>query len=648
MTPEEMKLFLRTARHLEPAQIASRVRHLLRRSWWRITARRPPRPASGAEMREFPLLAGLKDVGLPGPWQSDVCLAAERAARAAALEFRFLSREVAFGTVIRWNDPGLSQLWRYHLHYFDCVRDLLVWSALGNGGAAYDAFRRIATSWLEQNNRLRGDGWHPYTISLRVVNWLHAAAGFAASLDGDSAFDYRLQASLRGHMQVLRSCLETDVRGNHLLANLRALILFGAACDDAAAKADMARGLGMLEREIAEQVLADGGHFERSPGYHALVLQHCLEIAIGLRSNGSAVPRWLDEALERMLGYLAAILPDTGHLPLLKDTTWDGIPASDLFAAGALHLDQPRFRRSVRFGLYPLLLFGAEGWETYRKWPLSAGSEGPVALANTGHYVLCENGLRDHLIFDAGKPCPDYLPAHAHADLLSYELTVAGERVIVDSGVYEYSAGKWRDYFRSTRAHNTVEVARSNQSEVWSSFRVARRASPGPVLWADHGDYTILQGSHDGYRRLPVPVTHRRTIVWRRGEFWLILDELLGAGLADAASHIHLHPRLSLVCDGGGWRIQGTSCGLWLLGFGMQRYSIEQGWYSETFGDLQPNALLTVETKATLPFCWGYVIFRNEAGTVKFTAAAEPCVVIEQRGHTASVWLKEGLPRVEG
>ena len=99
-------------------------------------------------------------------------------------------------------------------------------------------------------------------------------------------------------------------------------------------------------------------------------------------------------------------------------------------------------------------------------------------MHGSGYYAVNDFAREDFLIVDAGPVCPDYLPAHAHADMLNYELVIRGRRVIVDSGVYEYQAGAWRDYFRSTRAHNTVEINRENQSEVWSSFRVARRARP--------------------------------------------------------------------------------------------------------------------------------------------------------------------------
>jgi hypothetical protein len=249
----------------------------------------------------------------------------------------------------------------------------------------------------------------------------------------------------------------------------------------------------------------------------------------------------------------------------------------------------------------------------------------------------------EYMIVDTGKPCPDYLPAHAQADLLTFELSIDGQRIVVDSGVYEYAAGLWRDYFRSTRAHNTVEVAGENQSEMWSSFRVARRAVPGRVFWQEQGDYVMLQGEHNGYCRQPTQMTHRRTVVWRKSRFWLVVDELRGNGSTTADSHVHFHPNLLLEhVENGVWRLQGCRTPLWLTAFGHQGHAIvagqmepfRQGWYSERFGQLQRNSVLRLHAEGGLPICFGYVIARYKPARVKVTSGRD--------GHQVSVSLEDG------
>jgi hypothetical protein len=417
------------------------------------------------------------------------------------------------------------------------------------------------------------------------------------------------------------------------------MLWVGVAFEGAEPNGWFQRALTLLQQELNEQVLRDGGHFERSPAYHLVVLKDCLETGIWLRRNRNGSGPWLDDALRRMLDYLVAILPSNWQVPLLKDTARDDGPAPrDLLTAGAIYFDDPVYKREPDAGLYPFLLFGKEGWEKFHAWPLNRETRGSAALDESRHYVMRDEASGEYLILDAGKPCPDYLPAHAQADMLTYELSIDNQWVVVDSGVYEYADGAWRDYFRSTRAHNTVEVAGENQSEVWGSFRVARRACPGRVFWQESRDCVMFQGEHDGYCRLPVPVRHRRTLIWRRNHFWLVVDELSGKGQSVAASFIHLHPNLLLESvEEFVWRIQGCRTPLWLTAFGQQGHAVLagqmepriQGWYSERFGQLQRNPVLTLNGQGALPLCFGYVISRYKPAQVKVRSGGD--------GHQVSV-----------
>ncbi|HEY8601369.1 MAG TPA: alginate lyase family protein [Thermomicrobiales bacterium] len=641
-----------TLRYLSAGQVAHRaLRIARRRSGFHGASARP----ALAVVSDPPVLY----VGLPfvrgGAWEVDLRDAIETAESITRGRFHFLGQTWGPSTEsLPWHDPRLSQLWRYHLHYFDYVRDLSLLAAGDADSRVRDVFVRLAEDWIAANPPAAGDGWHPYTVSLRLVNWIHAAQHLlGADTDSPDPFLPRLLASMAQQARYLARNLELDVRGNHLLENLRALL----ACAHFFAGAEPARwrklALRHLEREIAEQILPDGGHFERSPGYHLVVLRILLECALLLERGDSAAPPWLTGALVRMLDYLVGILPPDGQVPLLKDTAWDAAPAPvDLLAAGAIYLDTPRWKRHERLPLYPALLFGEGGERAFSRWPVERTPVPTTAFPSTAHYVMRDDARGDHLILDAGKPCPDYLPAHAHADLLSYELTVANARIVVDSGVYEYAPGSWRDYFRSTRAHSTVEVAGANQSEVWGSFRVGRRARPGPVMWRESDDGATVWAEHDGYRRLPVPVTHRRTVIWRRGRYWIVLDDVLGAGEVPIANHIHLHPSITPVSDGDSWRLEGAPVVLWITPFAgceveLTRGRTEptpQGWYSERFGERRPNQVLTLRAIATLPFRCGYVIARDAPAAIASgdAVAGRPPVVTHRGEEHVLVSLEGG------
>jgi hypothetical protein len=167
--------------------------------------------------------------------------------------------------------------------------------------------------------------------------------------------------------------------------------------------------------------------------------------------------------------------------------------------------------------------------------------QGPVTVLAESGYVVVRPDEHTQLILDVGDPCPDDLPAHAHADCLSFEMWVGHERWVVDTGTSTYEAGPRRAYERSTAAHNTVEIDGLDQTEVWGIFRAARRARGTLELVASDGDTVEVTASHDGYRRLPGSPVHRRR--WRISPGLVeITDTISGGGTHRLVSRLHVAP----------------------------------------------------------------------------------------------------------
>lgn len=620
-------------RYLSPAQMWYRGVRIVLRRWWRLTLKPIPSPTVWIDKVTVPLYKGLVDCASPGPWADEVQDACHQASAIAQSRFNFLNHEIVFDGPPDWHTLKASHLWRFHLHYFDYVRDLLIWASVGYAEKAYATFRNLAISWIDAHQTIDGDGWHSYTLSLRIVNWLNAIDGFASQLQQDPEFRSLLLGSIYAQTQIVFIDQEKDVRGNHLLENIRALLWAGVVFEGSEPDRWFSYAMDLLHYEIEEQILSDGGHFERTPSYHVLILRDILEVAIFLKRNQYQIPDWLNAAILRMLEYLLAIIPPDGKMPLVKDTTWDTTTPNpqDILTVGALYFHNTLYKRSNHVGIYPLLLYGTEAINAFQLWMINEKHCPSQLLPASGFAVIRHDPDRDYLIFDVGKPCPDYLPAHAHADLLSYELLVGGERLIVDSGVYEYTAGLWRDYFRSTRAHNTIELNGTDQSEVWASFRIGRRARPGPVLWQEEATFILVQGEHDGYRFLPARAIHQRTIFYLKARCWVVVDTIWGNQLVTLASYLHLNPKVSLSLltetyeiapersDNATWSIHGMQTPLWLSTFGNLQHNqiygslepVTQGWYSEQFGQMVCNTTLQLKKQTNLPACCGYAISRH-------------------------------------
>jgi uncharacterized heparinase superfamily protein len=151
-------------------------------------------------------------------------------------------------------------------------------------------------------------------------------------------------------------------------------------------------------------------------------------------------------------------------------------------------------------------------------------------------------------LLDTAPIGPDYLPGHAHADSLSFEWSLFGQRIVVNGGTSRYGTGPERLRERGTAAHSTVVIDGEDSSEVWGGFRVARRARPFEREICDLGSSIEVACAHDGYRRLPGRPIHRRC--WRLSESALeVLDTIEGT-FTTAMARFHLHP--ALICESNG------------------------------------------------------------------------------------------------
>ncbi|CAB5083564.1 hypothetical protein D3OALGA1CA_395 [Olavius algarvensis associated proteobacterium Delta 3] len=636
----QTRLYYHTLRYLHPDQIICRIKRMASRTIWRLTGRRAPMPTGVMLRTSFLDIPESGNITGAGPWEKETRKALFRARQIREGRFRWLNREAVFGEDPGWNDKRFSRLWRYHLHYFGYVQDLIVLKLSGEPEAAYATFRKLARSWIRCNQRLEGDGWHPFTISERIVNWLIAAEAFKTEFEADDRFRRVFSSSVVGQAEHLVRNLEYDVRGNHLLKNLRGVtVALNAIPGSEMGKLETT--MGIYADELAEQVLPDGGHFERNPGYHLEVLRDLIEVGVWLRRSGNGHFVVLDGAIRRMAVFLKKMLQSDFRIPLLKDTALnEGISPGDVLSTAAVYLDSPELKVGNVYGLSAFRLFGVSGWNRLQRWPVSDCRKRMDILPDSG-FALMRDGKDDTaLVLDFGKPCPEYLPAHAHADLLSYELVVHGRRVVVDSGVFEYAAGPWRDFFRSTRAHNTLSIGGRDQTEVWNSFRAARRATPGPVTWENGDDWCGVQGVCRGYSgRVGSPV-HVRTLIFQHGCFWIILDAVYGNSAGSPVdSYIHLAPDLSLKRDTEtAWGIQSLAQPLWITAFhaaeaelvrGARRPEI-QGWYSEAHGNRVPNHVLRLRKTSDPGDAFGYVISLKRKADVNIDR-------VSPRGHVLDI-----------
>jgi hypothetical protein len=207
---------------------------------------------------------------------------------------------------------------------------------------------------------------------------------------------------------------------------------------------------------------------------------------------------------------------------------------------------------------------------------------------------------------------PAYIPGHAHADTLSFELSWNTQRVLTNSGTSSYQVGTQRAWERSTAAHNTVEIDTENSSEVWSSFRVGRRARPFDKDAGEVDGVLCVSASHDGYRRLKGAPVHQRVLETTEGNL-RVRDTVLGRGAHRAAGYFHFPPGIRLEeSPMGGWKIILPQGGvLRIAGRDGLRLTREEGKYAPEFGKVLSRPVLVWRIEKDLPIGAAIEIFEE-------------------------------------
>ena len=526
-----------TLRHLKPIQFYGRI-------WFRLARPR-------VDLRPTPplrLLCG-----------HDWVKSAERRASLLGPErFSFLN-EMHDLADHGWDDPALEKLWRYNLHYFD---DLNAQNAI----ARVEWQQALLLRWVRENPPTTGTGWEPYPTSLRIVNWIKWV------LNGNELPPECLD-SLAVQTGWLVKRLEVHLLGNHLFANAKALVYASLLFEGPEAEAWLEKGMRILEREVPEQILSDGGQFERSTMYHALALEDMLDLCnVTAAFSGAIPPHWRGTLagwrgrIGPMRDWLGAMCHPDGEISLFNDAAFGIAPEP---------AELERYADHVCMSL-------AQPGHTQM---------GVTHLAQSGYVRVAQNEMV--AILDVAPIGPDYLPGHAHADTLSFELSVFGQRVLVNSGTSCYGLSLERARQRETAAHNTVVVDGQSSSEVWASFRVARRARPLGLEIVREGGMKVVC-SHDGYRRLHGQPMHKRQ--WLFEATSLVVEDRVSGRFGHAEARFHLHPRTTLeTLDGGVTGRIGLSNGHWLTWrVVIGELVIEESTYHPLFGISESSRCLAL------------------------------------------------------
>lgn len=416
------------------------------------------------------------------------------------VDIKFLNESKSFVLPIDWHKQELNvgtRLWKLNLHYHEFLESV-----------NDEFFTLIVKDWIDNNPMYQKDywkdSWNSYSLSIRVVVWMQQYAERSDRLSEE--FKIALCHSIYKQLSFLLDNIENDIRGNHIIKNVKAL-LFGSYffSDEVFSKQLRDRGLKLLRRELKMQILTDGMHFELSPSYHAQVLCDLLEI-YGLR-----IPEVNNSMYIEKIGKMFTALNCFIHNDL----------SIAQFNDGGLQMTYSYEEIKAVFDLY---------------FPDSVLDEGYFRMPNSGYYGY--RGENETFIFKAGKIADDSLPAHGHGDIFSFEWSMNGSKIFIDKGTYEYNPGRRRDISRATESHNTLSYEGFDQAQFYSSFRVGLRPKVKVQDRVEIKKGLYITGTHDGYKLQGLNSLHTRELEYSAG---------VGLTIVDYVDNLSRSPRFNLL-----------------------------------------------------------------------------------------------------
>lgn len=646
---------LNRLRTMGVAEVVHRLRQALQTSW-ESRGRGLAKPAPAHTVEGANWLAGLHDVVEPR-------LYVAAADRILAGRFDVFSmRDAPLGFPPQWNrDPktgtevglqfgkaidyrdervvgDVKYLWEPNRH-LELVTLAQAWRLTGNARYA-EAVRKYLQSWFDQCPYPCGIHWtSSLELAIRLVNWAvvwQLIGGHGSALFKGDGEVLRTQwlTSVFQHCHFITGHRSLYSSGNnHLLGEYMGLLVASLTWP---CWKESARWRSLSAREFEAEALrqngADGVNREQAIYYEHEVADMMLVCGLAARANGIPFGAAYWQRLEQMLVFLASMIDAGGGLPSIGDAD-DAliirfVPESrypvytSLLATGAVLFDRPEFAAK------------AERFDDKSRWLLGSGAEGafdalrsrcsvaaldalPRAFPEGGYYVL---GHRLHareeirIVADAGPLGYLSIAAHGHADALSITLSVAGQPILVDPGTFAYhTQPKWRRYFRGTAAHNTVRVDAEDQSVSGGNFMWLRHAAARCESFETGAERDRWVGSHDGYKRLADPVTHRREVVFDKlGGLLDVTDELICNGPHEVEVHWHLAAGCAVRIEGAEVHVQ-HAAGSLILSMSNPAFVPEcvrgredppLGWFSSEFDQKYASPTLRWQASLSGPVHW--------------------------------------------
>ncbi len=525
---------------------------------------------------------------------------------------------------------GIKFVWELNrLHHWP--RLAIAYSLTENKKYLSEIFDELE-HWLKTNPYPEGINWiSGIELGIRIVNLFYSLKFIGGKqLKPEQKSNILHFVSLHAH-HLYRYPSKYSSCANHTLAEALGLYIAGQ-CFPYLKGANKWKTYGkrILEREVLRQVYPDGSSFEHSIYYLQFVADHFLIYYLICKEYEEIISQAIAERSKAVCNFIASIVDAKGNIPSIGDDDdgfivklWLGKHNNflSLLNTGAILFNKPEWiHPEAPFDSKTLFLLGDSARAKWKKLRAQKSwRRKPTYFDNAGLAVIphAKSGKEILFVGNSGLLGLKPLGGHGHADALSFWLSVNGQPFFVDPGTYlYYSGGKWRRFFRSTTAHNTIQVDDHDQAEQISDFMFGDFYHIHNLKWSEHDMRVFWGAEHDGYCRLPDPVAHRREVTYSKQDYSFMIVDLLRCKNSHNISLIfHLHPDIKVKPEGDNSFL--LTSGLTKLILQVDTHLKEYvyfgsknpllGWYSACFNHLEKTNSLIFKTTI-----YGNSIFKSQ------------------------------------
>ena len=451
-------------------------------------------------------------------------------------------------------------------------------------------------AWMEANPPKLGINWaSSLEVSFRSISWLWALELFRSAPVLPEQTVKRALKVLYLSARHLESYLSTYFSPNtHLTGEALGLFYLGTLLPEfKAAKRWQETGLRILIDTLPLHVKDDGVYFEQSSYYHRYTTDFYSHFLLLAHANKISLPAIVEKSIALLLDHLLYVTRPDGTTPFFGDDDGgrlmplDQRAANDFrntLATGAVIFNRGDLKFVAGGAAEELLwLLGKDGLEKFDAITPTPPAKLSHAFPTGGYFVMRDGWTREsnYLLFDCG-PHGALNCGHAHADALAIDVAVNGRTMLVDPGTCTYTGSKeFRDWFRSSPAHNTITIDGESSSIPAGPFTWTTTADGSLNKWISEERFDYVSGKHDGFQRLADPVSVERRILFLKHDYFIISDRLKAQAEHRANVGFHFDSTAQPALEAGAVREQ--QAGLTIYCFGNGRWIEEEGWISHCY-----------------------------------------------------------------